>query len=237
MNRAIVFDVDGTLAETEEMHRLAFNRAFAAAGLDWCWDEETYGALLGTTGGRERIMAYARKVGADFVDDVEAFAARLHAEKTAVYVSLIEQAPVPLRPGIRDLVDDARAAGLTLAVATTTSAANVDGLLTSAFGADWRTIFPVVTTGEMVAAKKPAPDLYLLALERLGIDASRAVALEDSRNGVAAARAAGLPVAAVRSLYLAGDDLGAADRIYGCPSEIRLDDLLALIGTGAPDGA
>lgn len=211
---ALIFDVDGTLAETEEYHRLAFNRAFEEAGLTWFWDEDLYRDLLRTTGGKERIRAFIDRFDPPRPPDASGLITRLHHRKTALYLDYLARHGIPLRPGMADLIANARAAGLKLAIATTTNLPNVEGLLSRALGSRWRQAFPVVIAGDMVAAKKPAPDVYLAALEALGLPASRCLALEDSTHGIASARAAGLAVIACRSAYLPNDDLSGARRIF-----------------------
>lgn len=194
--KALIFDVDGTLAETEELHRRAFNATFAAAGLRWVWDETLYGRLLEVTGGKERIRHYINQAGGPPMDN-DAVAA-LHADKTARYTALVEQGTLALRPGVARLIAEAQAAGVRLAIATTTSRPNVDALLRAAIGAQ---PFEVIAAGDEVGAKKPAPDIYLLALQRLGLPASDCLALEDTLNGLRSAVGAGLSCIITRSLY------------------------------------
>ncbi len=215
MIRALIFDVDGTLAETEEAHREAFNAAFAEAGLPWFWTVEDYRRLLTTTGGKERIFRHVRETepgrASYLAGHQDPFVARLHARKTEIYTAAVARGGAPLRPGIAALVAGARERGLKLAIATTTSRPNVDALLAAhpdALPAHW---FQAMACGDEVAAKKPAPDVYLLALERLGLAAEETVAVEDSENGVRSARAAGIAVAAIPSLYSRDDDFSAAD--------------------------
>lgn len=219
MLKALIFDVDGTLAETEEYHRRAFNRTFFEAGLDWYWDEALYRDLLKVTGGKERIAHFIAQHAPEARDAAPPFephllAPRLHARKTEIYLDFMEEDGIPLRPGMAELIAEAVAAGLVLAIATTTNLPNVEGLLSKAIGADWRKIFPVVIAGDMVALKKPAPDVYLGALDALGLPATACLALEDSANGVASARAAGLQVIGLRSAYLPFDDLTGALEIF-----------------------
>jgi len=209
MLQAVIFDVDGTLAETEDVHRRAFNRAFAQAGLKWHWDEALYRRLLKVTGGKERI-AYFLEVAALPAKSAPDIAA-LHKAKTAIYTSMIDGGEIELRPGIADFLAAARAQGLKLAIATTTSLPNIEALLTATMSASWREVFPVVAAGDSVANKKPAPDVYLLALRALGLPADACVAVEDSRNGVLSAKGAGLRVIAVRSDNCRDDDLSGAD--------------------------
>lgn len=210
MLEALVFDVDGTLAETEELHRRAFNTAFAEASLSWYWSRDDYRALLRTTGGKERITRFAAEQGLDPalvpVED-------LHRAKTAAYVALMAQGEITLRPGIADLMDQARAAGLRLAIATTTTPANVEALCLAVFGKPMASVFDVIAAGDEVAAKKPAPDVYLLALARLGVAADRVVAFEDSRNGLRSAQGAGLACVVSPGLYTKDEDFSGAGQL------------------------
>lgn len=209
--RALIWDVDGTLAETErDGHRVAFNRAFEEAGLPWHWDVSTYGELLKVTGGKERLLHWWRGLDAEAAASPEAAAriAQLHAAKTVHYAALVQQGAVALRPGVEALLAQARAKGIVLAIATTTTAANVDALLRATLGASSPGWFEVIGAGDVVPAKKPAPDIYRWVLARLGLHAGHAIALEDSANGVVAAHGAGLPVVLTRSLYTAGEDAG-----------------------------
>ncbi|MGR3375529.1 HAD family hydrolase [Salipiger abyssi] len=197
---ALIFDVDGTLAETEEAHRQAFNETFAAEGLGWHWTREAYRRLLGITGGKERIRAWLAETG-ETVPDVAA----LHAAKTRRYAQILQTGGLRLREGVAELIDAARASGLRVAVATTTSRPNVEALCQCCWGSPGDAVFDVIAAGDEVVAKKPAPDVYLLALHRLGLPASRALALEDSRNGVLSARGAGLEVLVTPSVYTDGE--------------------------------
>lgn len=219
---AILFDVDGTLAETEEAHRLAFNAAFREAGLAWHWDEAQYRALLKVTGGKERIAAFMQ---AENLAMDAALIARLHASKTSVYTRIVAEGSVPLRPGIEKLITAARAAGLTLGIATTTSRANIDALISATLGPEALGWFSVIASAETAPLKKPAPDVYLAALETLGLDPARVIAIEDSFNGIRAAREAGLRVIATPSFYCSGDDLSEATRVMEAG-----ESLVALLG-------
>jgi HAD superfamily hydrolase (TIGR01509 family) len=206
--KALIFDVDGTLAETEECHRRAFNQAFQEYGLDWHWSIDTYRELLKTAGGKERLRAWRDRIGAPVSDTL---IAELHKTKTAHYGRLLSEGGIRLRPGVRDLVDHARQQGLKLAIATTTNRPNVDVLCKACFDAPAGALFDAIAAGDAVRNKKPAPDVYLLALEQLGLTAAEALAFEDSRIGVASAKAAGLTVIAAPSIYTSADSLAAAD--------------------------
>jgi HAD superfamily hydrolase (TIGR01509 family) len=224
---ALIFDVDGTLCETEEVHRIAFNDTFRSAGLDWFWSVDDYARLLRVTGGKERMAAYRAERGDGPSDGV---IATLHREKTARYTALVAGGGLVARPGILTLVAEARAAGLRLAVATTTSPANVEALCMAIWGQTASAMFDVIAAGDEVAAKKPAPDVYDLALKRLGLPASAALAFEDSRNGVLSAHAAGLRVVAAPSLYTAADDLTAATHLCADLSDFDLAAAIAITG-------
>lgn len=195
MIEALIFDVDGTLADTErDGHRIAFNAAFAAAGLDWRWDAGLYGELLAITGGKERIRYYVDQYRTDYRKsaDFDTLVARLHAAKTEHYTALLGKGGIPLRPGVRRLLEEARARDVRLAIATTTTPANVTALLHHAISPQAESWFEVIGAGDAVAAKKPAPDIYYYVLERLGLSANRCMAFEDSENGLRAALSAGL---------------------------------------------
>ena len=221
MNRAIIFDVDGTLSETEETHRKAFNRAFDSVGLAWHWDQVLYGQLLDVTGGKERIRHYIESFGGTGapMDSLDEFIPALHAKKTEAYTKMVAGGDVPLRPGIRELIGDAVSRGFRLAIATTTTPANVDALLSATLGGRKR--FEVICAGDSVANKKPAPDIYELAVARLGLPAGACVAIEDSRNGLLSSVAAGIPTVVTPGIYTSGhtfdeaalviDDLAASD--------------------------
>ncbi|MBB4364149.1 HAD superfamily hydrolase (TIGR01509 family) [Bradyrhizobium sp. CIR18] len=216
---ALIFDVDGTLAETEELHRQAFNHAFARHGLDWQWDRALYKDLLRVTGGKERMRAYHEKLGISPPLPDEAIAA-LHHIKTAHYAGLIETGCCPLRPGVIELLAAAKARGQRLAIATTTSHGNIDALLSQALGANWAAEFDAIVAGDDVRHKKPAPDVYLETLARLQLGAADCVAIEDSANGLMAASRAGIPVLITRSMFFADDDFSAARAVLDDLSEL-----------------
>lgn len=192
--KAIIFDVDGTLADTEDAHRIAFNKAFAENNLDWDWDVALYDKLLRVTGGKERIKYFVDSflTGYTKPENFDDFVKHLHLVKTGHYTAMLADGHIPLRPGIKQLINEARAGGLQLAIATTTSPENVSALLEVGLGNDWESYFASVGCGDIVPHKKPAPDIYHWVLNDLGLDPADCIAIEDSENGLRSSLAAGV---------------------------------------------
>jgi HAD superfamily hydrolase (TIGR01509 family) len=205
--RAILWDVDGTLAETErDGHRPAFNLAFESAGLPWQWGVERYGELLQITGGRERILhdLKTQAMAPPTVAGRETLARELHQHKNTLYAQRTQSHPIPLRPGVLELITECRHREIVQGIVTTTSRSNVDALLTPHLGKHWPQWFPIIICGEDVSAKKPHPEAYELAAAQLklsGIAAIQSIAIEDSPNGIQAACGARIPVILTRSVY------------------------------------
>ena len=221
---ALLFDVDGTLADTErDGHRVAFNLAFAEAGLDWDWSVELYGKLLAVTGGKERMKYYLDHFNRDFKRprNLDEFIADLHKSKTAHYTNLLGEGRIPLRPGVERLLREARDAGMRLGIATTTTPANVQALLAHTLGPDSESWFEVIAAGDVVPAKKPAPDIYHWAMEKMGLEAEACIAFEDSENGIRSSMGAGLPTIVTVNEYTREHDFN--------------DALLVLDHMGEPD--
>ena len=213
MLRALIWDVDGTVAETErDGHRVAFNQAFAAAGLAWHWDVPRYGALLHVTGGRERLLSFmdGREDAPRTPEARDTLARQLHRHKNAFYAERVAQGHIAARPGVRRLMAQCERAGVAMAIATTTSTRNVDALFTSLFGNGWRARFAAVVCAEDAPLKKPDPLAYRLVLQRLCVAPDDAFAIEDSPNGLRAATAAGIRCGITRGAYFANADFDGA---------------------------
>ena len=203
---ALIFDLDGTLAETEELHRLAFNGAFAEAGLNLRWEPSVYRPLLNVTGGKRRIVHFFEQAGLPIPDEL---ASALHSAKNRHYGELVARGAAVHRPGVLDLLGRARAKGLRIAIATTTSRVNLDALLV----ASPMPAFDVLVSANDVSELKPHPAAYLVALERLGLAPAEALAFEDSENGLRAAVAAGLRTIVTPAAYTVGGDFRAATEV------------------------
>ena len=207
---AVVFDVDGTLVDSERHgHRVAFNAAFAEAGLPYVWDEESYGHWLSVHGGVRRIEAFLEEVGRPEAERSE-LAASLHAEKTRLLREMIDAGDIPTRPGMVELLGHLADSGVHLGVATVGSSGWVNHLLERLFP---DVAFEVVVTGGDVSDKKPHPACYLRALEGLGVAPEATVAIEDSATGLASARSAGLACVVVVNDYTSGEDMSRADLV------------------------
>lgn len=208
----LIFDVDGTLADTErDGHRVAFNLAFRDHGLDWDWSPELYGQLLKVTGGKERIIHFLNNYLPSFqTPELEKFVAQLHAAKTKHYMALLAAGRIPLRAGVKRLLQEAREAGLRLAIATTTTPVNVTGLLENSLAPDAVSWFEVIGAGDVVPAKKPAPDIFHYVLKEMNVNADDCIVFEDSANGLLAAQAAGLKTIVTISDYSKDDNFDGA---------------------------
>lgn len=210
--QAVIFDVDGTLADTEEAHRQAFNVTFREFGLPWYWDVGLYVELLAVAGGKERLAYYCRCVDSARLTQSDGmdFIARLHQRKTRVYKRRVEMGAVPARPGVVRLIRELLAADIRLAIATTTSRANVNVLLGTTLADLPPDCFKIIGAGEQATAKKPAPDIYRWVLDQLALPGEACLAIEDSKNGVRAALGAGIPVLVTECSWTRRDDFTGA---------------------------
>ena len=232
MLAALIFDLDGTLADTEETHRQAFNAAFIEFGLWWDWSAPLYGRLLAVSGGKERLRHYIGTLGlpaaecARLLQTVPA----LHETKTRIYTELIYRGQRPFRPGVQALLRAAKTGGLKLAIASTTTSANVSALLQANLGAASDIGFDVIACGDQVKEKKPAPDIYRLVLASLRLAPESCIAFEDSLNGLRAAKAAGLVSVVTPSRWTAEQEFAAADLVLPTLEGLDLPRLDRLLG-------
>ena len=232
--KAIIFDVDGTLADTEDAHRTAFNKAFAENHLDWNWDVALYDKLLKVTGGKERIKYFIETCLPNFHKpaDYEGFVKNLHLVKTGHYTAMLREGLIPMRPGIKQLISDARQAEIVLAIATTTSPENVATLLQQSLGVDSESWFAVIGCGDIVPHKKPAPDIYHWVLEQLHLNASDCIALEDSENGLRSSLAAGIRTFVIINNYTRNQNFTGAAAVFD--GLVDLDKFYRITGLPLP---
>jgi beta-phosphoglucomutase-like phosphatase (HAD superfamily) len=227
--QALIFDVDGTIADTESAHRAAFNQAFADLGLDWHWDEALYTGLLEISGGKERVRYYWQQVNAE-VKSIDAHAmqhtiARIHELKTAYYEAAVNSGAIELRPGILNLFEEAATEGVQLAIATTTSPVNIGALLRRAMGPAWRHSFAAIGDGSTAPQKKPHPMVYEQILQTLQLDPRQCLAFEDSGNGLKAATLAGLTTVITPTRYTRHHDFSRALHVLPDLGGTHLADL------------
>lgn len=210
--QALIFDCDGVLVDTErDGHRVAFNRAFEALGIDADWSVDLYGELLLIGGGKERMRHYFDTYGwpQGRPESKDELIALLHKTKTDFFTDIIASGQLPLRPGISRIVDEAIAAGVRLGVCTTSAPKAIDGVL-DLFGAERKAKFEFVHAGDVVSKKKPDPEIYELAKQSLGLPVHECIVIEDSRNGLMAATGAGLPCLITTSAYTTDEDFTGA---------------------------
>lgn len=238
MVKAIIFDCDGVLVDTErDAHRVGFNLAFKQFGIDAEWSVELYGRLVLIAGGKERMRGYFDEfgwpAGTETDEQKDALILALHLAKTKITSEIVSSLPV--RPGILRIIDEAMAAGVQLGVCTTSNPKFIDAVL-DLFGQERKAYFSFVHAGDVVAKKKPAPDIYLLALETLGLPTHECIVIEDSRNGLLAATRAGLPTLITTSTYTIDEDFDEAVKVVSELGDepnvqVRLADLTALAAT------
>lgn len=203
--KALIFDVDGTLADTErDGHRVAFNQAFAEIGVPWRWSIELYGELLAIAGGKERLKFYLETYQSDWkTENLAEFIVQTHQLKSKYYRSLLKQGAIPLRPGVKRLIMEAKEQGIRLAIATTSTLANATALLETTLDPAW---FEVIAAGDIVAHKKPAPDIYLYVLQQMNIEPEHCLVFEDTAHGLQAATQANLKTIVTVNEYTKNQD-------------------------------
>lgn len=225
--RAVLFDVDGTLADTEALgHRPSYNRAFRSLGLAWRWGPKLYRRLLKLPGGRERLKYYVQHYqpdlgpeAAEAQGDLDAWVAKVHALKSQFFKRYMRRGRVPLRPGIARLMREARQKGVRLAIVTNASLKTLKPVLRYSMGPELAAEVEVIASGEEVPNKKPAPDLYRLAMRRLNLQPHECVALEDSEMGLEAAAAAGIPAVVTINSDTLEQDFSEASLVVSCLGE------------------
>jgi beta-phosphoglucomutase-like phosphatase (HAD superfamily) len=233
--KALIFDVDGTLADTEEAHRNAFNEAFRQHALDWNWSKPHYSHLLSIAGGKERLRRHidSLPLSAREYRELTQRIPAVHNTKTEIYASMVVAGDVSLRDGVERLIDEAARANIQLAIASTTTLANIEALLRTTLGRYSPQRFAVIGAGDQVRHKKPSPEIYRFVLRELARSARECVAIEDSANGLAAAKAAGLFTVVTPSFWTRTEDFSAADMVLpslGCPARPLPPRAAALVG-------
>jgi len=215
--RALIFDQDGVIIDTErDGHRIAFNQTFKEFGYDFQWDVEKYHELLQVAGGKERMRHYLHTEGFGVEvrpEEEDELIKRMHKRKTAIFIELIESGKLPLRPGVERLMQEVMDAGLTLGVCTTS---NERAARAVAYNILKDIKFDFVLAGDVVSKKKPDPEIYNLALQKTGLKPEECVVIEDSRNGLVAAKAAGMHVVATTNVYTKSENLSEADIVVTC---------------------
>ena len=213
--KALIFDCDGVLVDTErDGHRVAFNKAFARSGFDFQWSVKLYGELLRVAGGKERMRHYFDTAGWPAgVSDRDETIKQLHKLKTELFMEIIESGELALRPGVARLVDEAIERGLELAVCSTSNEKAVNLVVEKLLGARRKAHFRAILAGDVVTRKKPDPEIYNLVLEHLALEPHKCLVVEDSHNGLLAAKAAGMHCIITTNGYTAGEDFTGADAV------------------------
>ena len=217
--KALIFDVDGTLAETErDGHRIAFNRAFSEADLNWYWSESLYGELLEISGGKERIRYYLQQYHPDIKENLETLIPQLHQVKITHYRDLLSSGEIKLRPGVKRLIEEAYQEGIRLAIATTSALPNALALLEKHLNPQW---FVVIAAGDIVPNKKPAPDIYNYVLEKMNLKPEECLVFEDSFHGLQAASQANLKTVITVHDYTKNQDFSLASLVLNHLGELH----------------
>ncbi len=235
--KALIFDVDGTVADTEEVHRQAFNAAFLEMGLWWNWGAGEYMDLLKISGGPDRITHYIERLPADDAEKkrLAGMVPAIHRVKTQLYHELISSGSSQIRRGVLRLMKEARESGVALALAATSSTSNVEALVSASLGREVLGWFGAIASADQVENRKPAPDLYQRVAAQLRISPESCVVIEDSANGVQAAKAAGMVTIATPSRWTATQDFTGADLVlYSLADDDEPLDPVTARKIGAP---
>jgi len=234
---ALIFDCDGVIVDTErDGHRIAFNKAFALKGIDAAWDIDTYKQLVHVAGGKERMRHYFNQSGwPGQYPDKDLLISELHKLKTELFMELIESGALPLRPGVARLVDEAIDNDIKLAVCTTSNERAVNTIVDVLLGKERKSSFSAILAGDVVSRKKPDPEIYLLCQQRLKVHPAKCVVIEDNRNGLLAAKSAGMICVVTTNPYTASEDFTEADLVVdqlGDEAEVKvtIHDLMKLTG-------
>ena len=211
MIKALIFDVDGTIAETEELHRKAYNNVFSEEGMDWIWSKELYKKLLKIAGGKERLNHFEENVTTKKYYLKEIDILKIHTKKNKRYNEWVNDGYLQPRSGIKSIIKKSFDQKIKLAISTSTSMMNVKSLFKKCFGFEPSSFFQAIATGDMVKRKKPDSELYSLVLNQLSLDPSECIALEDSNIGLLSAKKANIKTICSPSEYHIDDDFTKAD--------------------------
>jgi HAD superfamily hydrolase (TIGR01509 family) len=232
---ALIFDCDGVIVDTErDGHRMAFNKAFALMGIDASWGIDQYKELVHVAGGKERMRHFFNQNGwPEQYPDKDELIKELHRRKTEVFMDLIQSGALPLRPGVARLIDEAMAHGIRLAVCSTSNERAVNTIIDVLLGLERKNAFSAILAGDVVSRKKPDPEIYLLCQQRLKVDPAQCVVVEDNRNGLLAAKAAGMFCVVTTNPYTASEDFTGADILVdqlgdGDETKVSIHDLMNL---------
>ncbi len=207
----VIFDMDGTLADTEEVHRQAFNLAFDDFNLDWHWSRKEYAELLVISGGRERMRQYALdQTDFKMPPDLDDYVAGIHKLKTSHYARMLVEGHVELRPGVRRILEECKDAGLRMAIATSSQLSNVTTLLDHNLPSDWQSWFEIIASCDIVEAKKPSPAVYQYVMGKMKVSPENCLALEDTRNGFLSGQAAGIQTVITTHYFTCNNDFEGA---------------------------
>ena len=209
---AVLFDVDGTIAETEEFHRKSFNEAFKEFNLDWFWDEAIYSELINVGGGKERIMHHIKRAWPEMLNykNLSKYVDSIHKTKNEIYEDYLLESNLKTRPGVIRLINELKKKSIKIALVSSTSEINLINLFEKGLKIDYKKIFDVVAHGDSTRSKKPSPEIYEWTLEKLRLPPQGCIAIEDSPRGLEASRAANISTVVTPSLLTNREDFKGA---------------------------